>query len=169
MKGLVLEMVKLRSFISCFSISVSSGCNSAFIALESFVRCSSLPMACSLSPGKSIVPPFGILICWEPRRILLICTPNRFRSFRLYNVLPAHRESSGSSRLAIWISRSIRQSAKRGFFFPCICASMSRLRRFWINRRSNVILLFLSQRESSININIPIAMAIISAFLKRVR
>lgn len=89
MKGLVLEMVKLRSFISCFSMLVTSGCNSAFIALESFVSCSSLPMACSLSPGKRIVPPFGILICLEPRRILLICTPKRFRSFKLCNVLPA--------------------------------------------------------------------------------
>ena len=45
MKGLDSDKVTRRSFISRFSISVSSGCCSDLMALDSAVNCSSFPMA----------------------------------------------------------------------------------------------------------------------------
>ena len=44
-----------NNFISRFSISVSSGTKSVFIALSNLLSCSSSPMASIRSPGKSIV------------------------------------------------------------------------------------------------------------------
>ena len=96
-----LHITSWRSFISLFSMSGSSGWRSLRNALPKAVSWSSSPITYSLSPGNIRLSPLGILMRWVPRRMLLTFTPNRPLSFMSASVLPAQRESSGTSKSEI--------------------------------------------------------------------
>ena len=158
--------VSCRSTISRFSMSGSAGTSSVVMLSFSFCSCVSSPMTCMLSPGNSMVSPFGMFILWLPRSMLLTCTPKRERSARSRSVRPHHVESTGTVNSPMCMSLSSRRPSKSGRRVPSTCAAISRDCRKSLSR---CMLLFFSRLDMAMITTTASARVIMTAFEKRVR
>ena len=79
-KGLPPVMAIWRKRIDFDSMSGSEPYTSCCKASASFANWLSAPITCNLSPGNTKVLPSGMFMRRSARRMLLTCTPKRWRS-----------------------------------------------------------------------------------------